>query len=236
MSAPTLVPSQNLIRLAAIFEGLSPVDLKRVLSRASLQTVPTGTFLFRQGEPAKEMFLLESGRVRLNEVTVDGRELLIRFVRPGEVCGDKAALPGANYGASALSETPVRTYRWTTEMVAASLSDVPRLATNLFAIATRYLHYSRERYRLLATGSAESRIGWAVASLAHSIGISEGKAVVISGRALRRDIADLAATTIYPVSRVLSDYERRGALMRKRGALVLFQIPNVETRSLSCGV
>jgi CRP-like cAMP-binding protein len=90
MSAPTFGPSQNLIRLAAIFEGLSSVDLKRVLSRASLQTVPTGALLFRQGDPATEIFLLESGRVRLNEVTMDGRELLIRFVRPGEVCGDKA--------------------------------------------------------------------------------------------------------------------------------------------------
>jgi len=230
MSAPTFGPSQSLIRLAALFEGLSSGDLKRVLSRASWQTVPTGAFLFHQGEPATEMFLLESGKVRLNEVTVDGRELLIRFVRPGEVCGDKASFPGANYGASALSETPVRAYAWTTEMIAASLNDVPRLATNLFAIATRYLHYSRERYRLLATSSAESRMCWAVASLAHSIGISEGKSVVISGRALHRDIADLAATTIYTVSRVLSDYERRGVLIRKRGALVLFQIPNESTR------
>jgi len=104
------------------------------------------------------------------------------------------------------------------------LKEVPRLATNLFAITTRYLHYSRERYRLLATASAEYRIRWAVADLARSIGSSDGNAtIVITGRAVQQDIADLAATTIYTVNRVLSGYERRGILTKKRGRIVLFR-------------
>ena len=216
--------SRNGIQDAAIFEELSPDDLKLVLSRASVRAAPKGAFLFRQGEPAREMFLLESGCVRLNEITADGRELLIRFVRPGEVCGDKAAIAGAEYGASAVSETPVRAYAWTTGMIMALLKEVPRLATNLFGITTRYLHYSRERYRLLATASAEYRIRWAVADLARSIGSSDGNAtIVITGRAVQQDIADLAATTIYTVNRVLSGYERRGILTKKRGRIVLFR-------------
>src|SRR5207244_11498759 len=108
MRVPTFAPSRNGIQDAAIFEELSPDDPKLVLSRASVRAAPKGAFLFRQGEPARGMFLLESGCVRLNEITADGRELLIRFVRPGEVCGDKAAIAGAEYGAAAASETHVR--------------------------------------------------------------------------------------------------------------------------------
>jgi hypothetical protein len=83
------------------------------------------------------------------------------------------------------------------------------------------LHYSRERYRLLATESAERRIRWAVAYLASSIGSSEGNATVVTRRSVQRDIADLAETTIYTVNRVLNDYERRGILTKKRGRIVL---------------
>jgi CRP/FNR family transcriptional regulator, nitrogen oxide reductase regulator len=220
---PTFDSPRNGIQDAAIFEGLSPDDLKLVLSRASLRAARKGALLFRQGEPAREMFLLESGCVRLNENTADGRELLVRFVRPGEVFGDKAAIAGADYGASAVSKTPVRTYAWTTGMIVALLKEVPRLATNLFVITTRYLHYSRERYRLLATVSAERRIRWALADLARSIGSPEGNATVITGRSIQRDVADLAATTIYTVNRVLSGYERRGILTRRRGRIVLFR-------------
>lgn len=82
IAAPNLAPSG--IQNAALFEGLSPKDLDLVVSRASLREVQQGVSLFRQEEPAREMFLLESGRVRLHEITADGRELLIRFVRPGK--------------------------------------------------------------------------------------------------------------------------------------------------------
>jgi CRP/FNR family transcriptional regulator, nitrogen oxide reductase regulator len=211
------------IQNAAIFEGLSPEELKLVVNRASLQVVPKGVFLFRQGEAASKMFLLESGRVRLHENTTDGHELLIRLVRPGEVFGDKAAVAGANYGASAESDTPVRTYGWTTAAFAALLQEVPRLAVNLFTIATRYLHYSRERYRMLATAPVERRIRWALTELARSFGFTHGNTRVITGRALQKDIADLGITTIYSVSRVLRGYEQRRMLTRKRGRIVLFR-------------
>jgi CRP/FNR family transcriptional regulator, nitrogen oxide reductase regulator len=228
VAAPNLPPSG--IQNAALFEGLSLEEVNLVVSRASLKAVPQGVSLkavpqgvslFRQAEPASEMFLLESGRVRLHEITGDGRELLIRFVRPSEVFGDKAAIAGANYGASAGSDTPVRAYAWTTATAVALLKEVPRLATNLFNIATQYLHYSRERYRLLATAPAEDRIHWAVAELARSFGAPQGNATAITGRAVQQDIADLAITTIYTVSRVLKGYEQRGILTRKRGRIVL---------------
>ncbi len=222
MRAPTFVTSRNGMEDAAIFEGLSPDDLKLVISRASVRAAPEGASLFRQGEPASEMFLLESGCVRLSEITADGRELLIRFVRPGEVCGDRAATAAAEYGASARNATPVRTYGWTTEAITALLNQVPRFATNLFAITRRYLDYSRERYRLLATASAERRIRWALADLARGVGSPNGDATVVTGRSVQRDIADLAATTVYTVNRVLRCYERRGLLTKKRGRIVLF--------------
>ena len=215
--------SRSGIRNAAIFKGLSPAEVNLVVSRASLQTMPKGSFLFRQEEPARKMFLLESGRVRLHEITADGQELLIRFVRPGEVFGDKGAIPGADYRASAASDAAVSAYAWTTKTMVALLEEVPRLAVNLFTIATRYLHYSRERYRMLATASVERRIHWAVRELARTSGSTEGNATAITGRTLQRDIADLGVSTIYTVSRVLRGYEQRGILTRKRGRIILLR-------------
>jgi CRP/FNR family transcriptional regulator, nitrogen oxide reductase regulator len=211
------------IQNAALFGGLSPEELNLVISRASLKAVPLGVSVFRQAEPAKEMFLLESGRVRLHEITADGHELLIRFVRPGEVFGDKGAIPGSQYRASAGSDTPVRIYAWTTAAMVTLIEELPRLATNLFKIATQYSHYSRERYLLLATASAEDRIRWAVAELARSFGSSQANATAITGRAVQQDIADLSATTIYTVSRVLKGYEQKGVLSKKRGRILLFR-------------
>ena len=211
------------IQNAAIFESLSPDELNLVVNRASLRQLPKGAFLFRQGEPASEMFLLESGRVRLHEITPDGHELLIRFVRPGEVFGDKGAIPGSEYRASAVSDTPVRMCVWTTAAIVTLMEELPRLATNLFRIATQYSDYSRERYLRLATASAEDRIHWAVAELARAFGSPQANATAITGQAVQQDIADMSVTTIYTVSRVLKSYEQKGILTKKRGRILLFQ-------------
>lgn len=214
-------PCHGRIQEAAIFEGLSPDEVNLVIGRASVRAARRGTVLFRQGEPAREMLLLQSGRMRLNEVTSDGHELLVRFIRPGEVSGDRAAIPGAKYGGFGVAQTDVRIYTWKTDTILGLIDEVPRLAANLFAIATRYLHYSRERYRLLATASVERRIRWAIRELARSIGCSHQMHTVLTSPSIQRDIADLAATTVYTVNRLLSRYERKGVLTKKRGRIVL---------------
>jgi hypothetical protein len=63
------------------------------------------------------------------------------------------------------------------------LEEVPQLAINLFTIVTQYLHYSRERYRMLATASVDRRVHWAVTELARNFGYTPGHATTITGRA-----------------------------------------------------
>jgi CRP-like cAMP-binding protein len=206
---------------AELFHGLSPADVKLILSRSSRQEVPNGSFLYYQGEPAKTMFLIEAGRVCLQEITEDGREVLIRLIYPGEVFG--AVIADAVYRATAQADRPVRAYAWTAKIVTEFLDRFPQLQKNLFALTKRFMYLSRDRLRMLATASVEHRINWALAYLAERAGRSGVDGIVIVERSVQRDIADLAATTIYTVNRVLSGYERCGILTKQRGRIVLLR-------------
>jgi CRP-like cAMP-binding protein len=195
--------------------------LQLVLSKASARDVPRGTILFRQAEPAREMFLLESGRARLHEFTAEGHDVLVRFIVPGDVFGGRAAFAGAKYGGWARTDQASRVISWTSATTQELLKGTPRLASNLAGIISRYLHYSRERYQLLKTGRVEPRVAWALADLARSIGRREGNVTVIKAAAIQKDVADLAGTTIYSVSRVLGELQRRGILTKERGRILL---------------
>jgi len=217
----TLAPNWRGIEHAELFDGLTPDDLKSVLSRSSRQEAPRGSFLYQQGEAAKTMFLLEAGRVRLKELAPDGREVLIRLIYPGEVFG--AVIADGLYRATAQADRPVRAHAWTAKAFTELLDRFPRLQKNLFALTKRFMYLSRDRLRMLATASVEDRIDWAVAYLAERSGRPRGDGIVIAERSIQRDIADLAATTIYTVNRVLSAYERRGILTRQRGRITLLR-------------
>jgi len=53
-----------------------------------------GTVLFREGQPAHDIFIVHEGRVRLSISSESGRRLTLRIAGPGEILGLSAALTG----------------------------------------------------------------------------------------------------------------------------------------------
>lgn len=77
-----------------LFCGLPPEDLHDFDGLKSLVLYPRGTTLFRQGHPARGVFVLCQGRAKLSVCSESGRRLTLRIVGPGEVLGLSAALAG----------------------------------------------------------------------------------------------------------------------------------------------
>ena len=62
---------------------------------------PAGARLFLENEPAKGIFLLCSGTVKLSVSSRGGKTLILQLARPGEILGLSAAMSGIPYEASA---------------------------------------------------------------------------------------------------------------------------------------
>jgi CRP/FNR family transcriptional regulator len=77
-----------------VFCDLPPDALEVFDGIKSVQTCPKGTVLFREGQPARSVFLLCQGRVRLTVCSEDGRRMTLRVTNPGEVLGLSASLAG----------------------------------------------------------------------------------------------------------------------------------------------
>lgn len=219
---------------AALLQGLSQPKCDLVLGRASLRRFDRGRSVFRQEEPAEKMFLLVSGRVRLQEVTPEGGDFLFRLVRPGETFGDQAAVPGQVYGATSTVDETAHVYFWKAADVLELQQRIPRLTANLLAISLSYLRTTRQRFRVLTTCCAEQRIWWALEYLAQRFGQPHTDGIEITGRTLQKDVGDLSATSVFTVNRALRGYERTNLLTRKRGRIVLHQ--EFRQRPATCSI
>ena len=67
-----------------------------------------GDTLARQGEPARHFYLVESGFLKLLQLTAEGTELIVRFVSPGEPFGGVVALGDARYPVTAVVAAAIR--------------------------------------------------------------------------------------------------------------------------------
>jgi CRP/FNR family transcriptional regulator, cyclic AMP receptor protein len=63
----------------------------------SIGSFPRGTALFREGQPARGIFVLCEGRAKLSVCAESGKRLTVRISGPGEVLGLSAALTGTPY-------------------------------------------------------------------------------------------------------------------------------------------
>ncbi len=79
-----------------LLNGLLPTEAEKVLELGTRLTVPTGTSLFRLGDPADRLFLVERGRIRLTlPMQVRGREeeIFVEERSPGQAVGWSALIP-----------------------------------------------------------------------------------------------------------------------------------------------
>jgi CRP-like cAMP-binding protein len=89
-------------------------------------------------------------------------------------------------------------------------------------LMTGYIMEMQERYRELATERVERRIALTVLRLAGQIGKRlEGKGMAVELPLSRQDVAEASGTTIFTVSRVLADWERRGLVEAGRERVVI---------------
>jgi CRP-like cAMP-binding protein len=207
----------------ALFNGMSDDDVKVMLSHAAVADYPAQTWLYRQGDPASNLFLLQSGLVRLSQLTPKGEEVLELFVTPGGMFGYYSLSPGVLNGVSAQVIRPSRLVVWDQNIALHLLHTTPRLALNLFNLAMHDIAFLNDRTRRLVADSVERRVQWALAELVRTIGVCTSQGVGMVLDIGHRELADLAGTTIFTVSRRLNWLERQGVLKTGRGHIMVLQ-------------
>jgi CRP/FNR family transcriptional regulator len=71
-----------------IFSGLQPEEMMAVAERAHRHIFETGQTVFRQGDPAKSIFLIKSGSIKLSRVMENGTEVIMDIRKPGDCLGE----------------------------------------------------------------------------------------------------------------------------------------------------
>jgi CRP/FNR family transcriptional regulator len=89
-------------RTDCVFCDLAPEALAAFDGIKSTQLFPKGAILFREGHPARGIFLVCQGRIRLSVSSEDGgHRMILRTAGTGEVLGLSAALASTNYEVTA---------------------------------------------------------------------------------------------------------------------------------------
>lgn len=71
-----------------LFEGLERPELEAVAARAERRAYAAGQAVFSQGERARHIFLIKSGRIRISRTMENGAEIILDIRKPGDCLGE----------------------------------------------------------------------------------------------------------------------------------------------------
>jgi CRP/FNR family transcriptional regulator len=94
------------LRCCQLFTGLSGEDLKAIADFTVIQSLDKDDYLFREGEPARGFYLVQSGAVNVHRVSGGGKEQVIHVFRAGESLAEAALASATGYPAHARAVEP----------------------------------------------------------------------------------------------------------------------------------
>ena len=200
-----------------VFQNATEDDLKLILKNSIVRSIEEGEFFFFQGDFAQYLYILTSGQVKLMQSNPNGQQVNLRTIYPWQMFGALGAVRSeATYPATAQALESSTGLAIESSFLHILLKTRPKIAFDLMTLMTTYIQEMQARYRELATERVEQRVANALLRLAAQVGIRSEKEAIIELSFSRQDVAEMTGTTLFTVSRLLSDWERKGIIKTGR--------------------
>lgn len=209
----------SLLAQVPLLTGLPERDLAALAAVARVDHWEREAVLFSQGAPCHRVWLLRAGEIKAVHQELDGREVILELISPGEAFGG-AVLFMDTHPATAKAMSAVETVSFSRETYARLLDDHPEVARRLIRMLGGRLR-SMIGLQVLAGERVERRMAHILLKLADRVGRSDPDGLLITIPLSRQDLADMAGTTLETAIRTISRFHAHGWLETRRGGYLL---------------
>ncbi len=209
------------LRQVDVFREAPEDDLILIAGQAIERSVEEGEFFFFQGDPAHYLYILTEGRAKLTQSSAAGQQVNLRVINEWQMFGALGAVrQESTYPATAQALESSTALAIKSSFLKDIMPTRPYLSTGLMRLMTGYIQEMQERYRELATEKVERRIARSLLRLADQVG-KKNKDGNIEVDFSRQEMAEMSGTTLFSVSRTLSEWERMGLVETGRERVVI---------------
>lgn len=205
----------------AFFKGIKDATRAELSSLSRIRKVAKGDVLFREEESARHVFAVNSGRVRLYQTSPEGQVTGLRILSAGKFFAGIAIMPGAVYPATAEAMEDSEFLVWAATDMLRLVKDDAALSYAFLEVTFERLKDMQARFTELTVARVERRIALTVLRLADQLGTKTDAGILIGVGVTNEILAEMAGTTLYTVSRTLTEWKRREWISTKKNNLLL---------------
>ena len=212
---PSLAVDVPTLRRLKTFPWASVEQLERLVAAMTFRQMKRHSLLFSEGAPSDSLFLLILGAVKLSVRSQGEEEVLVSLIRPGELFGITALLPGMQraFRSEAFTDCQVGVIR-AEDFVTALLGIESRdFRCVMESTISRWVGLL-QRYSHFQTLSKRQKLALALLEIAQKFGIQDARGTVLSLPLTHNGLAELIGSSRPKVSEYMKDFERQQLVVR----------------------
>lgn len=203
-----------------LLKGLRRKEIDLILAAAKRRRFSAKTVMTYQGEAADHLLLLWKGRARYFFETPNGRKLILRWITPGDIFGGAALVSRpSTYLVSTEAVRDSVVMVWDGPTIRALARRFPELLENALFLAADYFSWYVATHAALISKTAQERLAHVLLELAPSLGQKVAGGIELD--VTNEELANSANITPYTTSRMVSEWQRSGAIRKHRGKILI---------------
>jgi CRP/FNR family cyclic AMP-dependent transcriptional regulator len=222
-----------ILEQAPLFSVLHPNDLLTLAKRLHTVRYRKGEMIFREGEPAERLFLIDEGKVKLTMASQGGGELMIGVLGQGQIFGELAVLDHGPRAMNARAMEDSTILALSSDVFWTMLEMHPPLARRLLELMARRLRRADRTSQDLVFFDAPTRLARKLLELAEDHGKTTGEAdqIGLTLRVTQEEMAQMIGVTRGSANRLIASFAARGWLDWNDGYPILLRPESLMRRA-----
>lgn len=212
------------LRQIPYFHRLPDAQLEQIQPLVHERSYARGEVVILEGDECQAIYFVKSGRVKVYKTSPEGREQILRIMKPGDTFNEVPVFDRGENPASVEALEPASLYVLPVEDMQRLMLDVPVISANVIRILASRLRHLVGLVEDLSFRHVTGRV--AKILLHHGRDAGGG-----GGRLTQQEMATMAGTAREMVGRALKGLEQAGAIKMERGRIVILDKDALERLS-----
>ena len=195
-----------------LFSSLSDEELAAVGSKITLKKFRKNEVILQEQDTSEFMYIILSGKVKVVQVTEDGKETIIAFHKSGDFFGEMSLIDGKTVPATVLAIENSNVAIISKKDFYSILFVQNKFLVQLLRILCSRLRESYERIQILSFNNAAQRIKMLFIMLADMYGKEEEKGIRLDIKLTHQNMADMTGIARETVTRIINRAQKENEI------------------------
>lgn len=204
------VEDLSVLAKTSLFEDVIETDLVQLNELLHKKTFPAGTNIITVAERGELVFILLDGTVKIYVDQIDGSEVILAFLGPGDTFGEMSMVGSAGRSANVVTLEQCTCLAMDRATFHRCVKSIKELSYNLVRLMNRRLRLANEQIQALSTLDVRGRVARQLLAFSQQYGDETDQGIRIPLRLTQTDVASLVGASRERVNQVIVDFKESG--------------------------